>query len=413
MTISLVQGNTAANGTFTITFTGPSSFTLDGSTGNGSWTAGGVVTLPGAVALAHRAQCEYCRCHNHRHCTRRCRPRWTCPGDRYAGRHRHADVHRQCARRRRALWNQRGDTALACRSDRPGRTTPTPRWALPGAISPIAWFAAVQPVEDKLRQARRDALVAYLLGPGPVNSPGAQFLTTDDIFNYYLIDPEMCCLRAVDPALAALAGDPAVCAAMLPESDDRRDRRYDRERLDRMVVAAAIPAVAGEPRRSFFTPRTMCCPNYAPMRITVFHRSGKRSAADQLRRRRGRGGIRELFAQAGGVSRLVVAAHYNQMNTDRSTVLHVFARSNGTPPSWYYRTRPGWRPARGPWSAWTALNLDIVVDHLVPVVWDQRLHLIWPVFKEESEKPADQPVPTQGGGTPAHSARNSGQSSSP
>ena len=30
-----------------------------------------------------------------------------------------------------------------------------------------AWFGAIQPVEDTLREARRDALVAYLLGPGP------------------------------------------------------------------------------------------------------------------------------------------------------------------------------------------------------------------------------------------------------
>ena len=53
VTISLVQGNTAANGTFTITVTGPSTFTLDGSTGNGAWTTGGVVTSPGgAVAVA-------------------------------------------------------------------------------------------------------------------------------------------------------------------------------------------------------------------------------------------------------------------------------------------------------------------------------------------------------------------------
>jgi hypothetical protein len=51
-TISLVQGNTGANGTFTITVTGPSTFSLGGSTGNGAWTTGGVVTLPGALSLS-------------------------------------------------------------------------------------------------------------------------------------------------------------------------------------------------------------------------------------------------------------------------------------------------------------------------------------------------------------------------
>lgn len=49
--LSGVGGNTAANGCFTITATGPSSFTLDGTTGNGSYTSGGTVT-PGGVSCA-------------------------------------------------------------------------------------------------------------------------------------------------------------------------------------------------------------------------------------------------------------------------------------------------------------------------------------------------------------------------
>ena len=55
-----------------------------------------------------------------------------------------------------------------------------------------AWFGAVQPVEDTLRQARRDALVAMMIGTGPAVATGTPLLTTDDLFDYYLIDPEMC-----------------------------------------------------------------------------------------------------------------------------------------------------------------------------------------------------------------------------
>src|SRR5262249_52433992 len=69
-----------------------------------------------------------------------------------------------------------------------------------------SWFAAVKPVEDGRRQARREALAAYPLGSGPSTSPAAGFLTTDDIFDYYLIDPEMCpcgdTTRLLQPSLA-------------------------------------------------------------------------------------------------------------------------------------------------------------------------------------------------------------------
>ncbi len=42
LTIALVRGNTAANVTGTITVTGPSSFTLNGTTGNAPWVGGGI-----------------------------------------------------------------------------------------------------------------------------------------------------------------------------------------------------------------------------------------------------------------------------------------------------------------------------------------------------------------------------------
>ena len=43
VTISCVEGNTAANGTWYITVTGGTTFTLDGSTGNGAYTTGGIM----------------------------------------------------------------------------------------------------------------------------------------------------------------------------------------------------------------------------------------------------------------------------------------------------------------------------------------------------------------------------------
>jgi hypothetical protein len=44
VTVASVGGNTAANGSFTVTVTSTTAFTLDGSTGNGTYTSGGIVT---------------------------------------------------------------------------------------------------------------------------------------------------------------------------------------------------------------------------------------------------------------------------------------------------------------------------------------------------------------------------------
>ncbi len=52
VTIKNVVGNTAANGTFTITRTGANTFSLDGSTGNGAYTSGGAWHVTGLYALS-------------------------------------------------------------------------------------------------------------------------------------------------------------------------------------------------------------------------------------------------------------------------------------------------------------------------------------------------------------------------
>src|SRR5262249_27358918 len=69
-----------------------------------------------------------------------------------------------------------------------------------------AWLAAIRPVEDTLRETRRDALVAYLLGPFGQDKAPVPMFNADDIYNYYLIDPEMssCALttRLLEASLA-------------------------------------------------------------------------------------------------------------------------------------------------------------------------------------------------------------------
>lgn len=48
VTVANVGGNTAANGTFTITRVSADTFSLDGSTGNGAYTSGGTWNLSGS-----------------------------------------------------------------------------------------------------------------------------------------------------------------------------------------------------------------------------------------------------------------------------------------------------------------------------------------------------------------------------
>src|SRR4030095_9415918 len=64
----------------------------------------------------------------------------------------------------------------------------------------------------------------------------------------------------------------------------------------------------------------------------------------------------------------------------------VFARTRGTPYMYYYRQ---WVNSSR-WTAWEKVDLDIEGEHLIPIVWNRRLHLMWPIF---TEKAIDEPTP--------------------
>src|SRR5262249_31929052 len=73
--------------------------------------------------------------------------------------------------------------------------------------SQAQWFNVIQPVEDAPRLKRRAAPVPYLLSP-PAGftlngQPFSGFPSTDEMFGYYLIDPEMSCCAITTRLLQA------------------------------------------------------------------------------------------------------------------------------------------------------------------------------------------------------------------
>src|SRR5664280_2336795 len=261
-----------------------------------------------------------------------------------------------------------------------------------------SWFAAIQPVEDVLRQNRRDALVAYMLGAGPA-VPIPQMLTTDDIYDYYLIDPEMSpsgqTTRLLQPSLAiqqfvqqcflnlVFSGVSADMSNPLWSEWSWR-QQYRLWQANREVFLYPENYVLPETRTdasSFFEDLEN------DLRQTNADADGAEAAIENY--------LRKLVS----VSRLKIAAHYIETTAKDKTVVHVFAHTRSSPWKWYTRRRTGLTPSTGSWSAWEPLNLDITSEQLVPVIWDQRLYLIWPNFKliAGTPQPDDLTVPTGGG----------------
>ena len=80
------------------------------------------------------------------------------------------------------------------------------------------------------------------------------------------------------------------------------------------------------------------------------------------------------------VANLDVRALYHQKEAGDLPidVLHVVARTHATPHVYYYRQFVDGTY----WTGWTRVNIDIDGDHLLAVVWNRRLYLMWPVFSD-------------------------------
>src|SRR5213078_389131 len=60
--------------------------------------------------------------------------------------------------------------------------------ALKARYADDQWLDVTRPLQNKLRHARRDALVAHLLA-NPAT--GETWVTSDDLYDYFLIDTQM------------------------------------------------------------------------------------------------------------------------------------------------------------------------------------------------------------------------------
>jgi len=403
VTISGVLGNTATNGVFTVTVTSASQLTLDGSTGNGVWTSGGTVAVPGLAAALNGSVNDVLAIATALGAT----PPNLAPGN-LAG--SLADVAMLAALANAldvvARYGMSGTSLVQLAAVPPTTATATAAMGvLQSQYSQSAWLAAIQPVEDALRQSRRDALVAYLLGPGPATSTSL-LLTTDDIFDYFLIDPEMSpCAVSTRLLQAALAIQQFVqqCFLNLTFSDvkvDTTDIRWSEwSWRQQFRLWQANREVFLYPE-NYLLPelRKDASPFFTDLENDLRQTNCDADAAEAA--------IENYLRKLVGVARLQIAAHYNETKPDGSTVLHVFARTRGTPPQWFYRTRTGLVAGSGAWSAWLPLNLDIAAQHLIPVIWDQHLHLVWPIFKQVAEQQSDQAVPvaSSDGSMPAQQA---------
>jgi len=246
------------------------------------------------------------------------------------------------------------------------------------------WLQVAKPIEDSLREKKRDALIAYLLA-----NPGTQtWMDSNDLYSYFLLDVEMCSCQPTSRIVQAtntvqlfvqrcfLALEPSV------KVDPADSNWVQWQWMKNFRVWQANMKV-------FLYPENWIEPELLPEEIKSPFLSELES--DLLQNEATSTNVEDAFhsylEKLSSVARLEIKGQWYDHETK---TLHVIARTFGGDPKVYYY-RQCINDKR--WTPWSKVDLDINSDQIMPAIYNNRLYLFWAVISKTSDTPASITMP--------------------
>jgi peptidoglycan hydrolase-like protein with peptidoglycan-binding domain len=254
------------------------------------------------------------------------------------------------------------------------------------------WAEVAEPMRDTLREYQRDALVAYLLAHAPAGV--GRWYDANDVYARYLIDVEMGACQKTSRIVQANATiqlfvqrcmlnlEPAVTVDAKADGDWLQWRWLSRYR------------VWEANRKVFLYPENWVSPELRREKSPFFQDMENELMQAEVTKDTAEDAFRGYLEKLDQVARLEMVGMYHEPG--EPSVLHVIGRKAGNPPTHYYRQ---WIDSSR-WTAWRKIDLDITGDHVVPIVWNRRLHLFWAVVTRKPDALQTTPPMSLSGGTP-------------
>lgn len=248
------------------------------------------------------------------------------------------------------------------------------------------WLSITQPLQNNLREMKRDALVAWLLA-----NPGSQTWTTDsDLYDYFLLDVEMgSCLQTSRIVQATNSVQLFVQRCMLllennivvDSSVDSDWTQWDWMKYFRLWQANY---------KVFLYPENWIEPDLLPVKSSFFSDLQNNLQQNEATEQNVEDAFMTYLEKLDSVARLEVK---NMWYDDPTGTLYVFAGTYGGDPKTYYFRK---LVQNRQWTPWEKIDLDVNSDYIVPVVYNNRIYLFWAVFTEQSNQPQQVNIPNAG-----------------
>jgi len=239
------------------------------------------------------------------------------------------------------------------------------------------WRRIAQSIFDKLRQRQRDALVAYIL-----HRHRPSFERVEQLFEYFLVDPGMEPVAQTSRLRLAISSvqlfiqrcllnlEPSVHPSALNAAHWQWMKRY---------------RVWEANRKIFLFPENWLEPEFRDDKTHLFQELESALLQGDVSNDLAEDAFFRYLKKLEELARLEIVTIYCEENPldPASNTLHVMGRTFNPPHKYFYR-----RYAHQMWTPWEPVGVEIEGDHVVAVIWRERLHLFWVTFMVKARPPS-------------------------
>ncbi|HWP91824.1 MAG TPA: neuraminidase-like domain-containing protein [Thermodesulfobacteriota bacterium] len=249
------------------------------------------------------------------------------------------------------------------------------------------WLAVAKPLNDILRESQKAALIAYLLADPEIIKKG--ITNSNGLYQYFLIDVEMdACMMTSRIKQGISSVQLFIQRCLLNLELQVSPSAIDADRWKWMKNYRVWEAN----RKVFLYPENWIEPELRDDKSPFFKELESELLQNDMTSDTVERAFLNYLEKLNQVARLEICGMYWELETDPITakitnIIHVFGRTLSAPRVYYYRRlMDGIR-----WTPWEKVQADIegveednhVGVQLIPVVWNRRLHLFWPIFMEK------------------------------
>jgi Tc toxin complex TcA C-terminal TcB-binding domain/Neuraminidase-like domain len=255
------------------------------------------------------------------------------------------------------------------------------------------WSGIARPLQNALRAKQRSALVASLLGKGTYRDENA-------LFESFLLDTQVTPCVMTSRIKQAIGSVQLFIQRALMHLEPHASLTPEAAQLWTWMKTYRVWEAA---RKIFLYPENWILPELRDDKTPFFKELEQDLKKHDVTAEIAEQAFRRYVEKLDEVARLEVVGMYHEVVTEpgkapTTDVLHVIGRTFSSPRVYFYRKRVKLAAgvAEAPlWTPWEKIDLDIEGDHILPIVHEGRLRLLWPLFNQKSVSRTVENAPMQ------------------